>query len=72
MIVSSTIDLSRLPAPAVVETLSFEAIFAAHRDDFLARWATRREADPSLPAIDSLDLDSDPLAIAFRPRPGAS
>lgn len=66
MIASSQIDLSRLAAPEVVETLSFEAIFAALVDDFLGRWDALRASRPDLPAIDTLDLDSDPLAIAFQ------
>lgn len=51
------IDLDTLPPPAVVETLSFEAIFSAARDDLAQRLR------PHLPDIDAiLQLESDPLA----------
>ncbi|MDF1583896.1 MAG: baseplate J/gp47 family protein [Methyloprofundus sp.] len=46
---TTTIDLSRLPPPAIVETLDFELIFAAMRDDLLLR-------DPSFSAL----VESDP------------
>ncbi|RJF81130.1 baseplate assembly protein [Azospirillum cavernae] len=47
---SSSIDLSSLPAPAVVEPLSFDSVVAAMRADFLARY----------PAFSAM-LDSDPV-----------
>lgn len=47
---STAIDLSRLPAPDVVEALDFEAIFADLRDDFAARF----------PAF-SANVESDPI-----------
>ena len=49
-------DLQTLPAPSVVETLSFEAIVAAAKADFAERLR------PHLPAIDEiLTLESDPV-----------
>lgn len=45
----SAIDLSQIAAPAVVETLDYEAILQAMRDDLVAR-------DPSFTAL----LESDP------------
>ncbi|MDP3229380.1 MAG: baseplate J/gp47 family protein [Acidovorax sp.] len=50
------IDLQTLPAPSVVETLSFETILAAAKADFAERMR------PHLPAIDEiLSLESDPV-----------
>ncbi|MDA8444762.1 baseplate J/gp47 family protein [Paracidovorax valerianellae] len=50
------IDLQTLPAPAVVEALSFEAILAEAKADFAERMR------PHLPAIDDiLALESDPV-----------
>lgn len=46
------IDLSRLPAPLVVEALDFETIYAAMKADLLSR-------DPSL---DAVALESEPAA----------
>lgn len=48
----SVIDLSRLPAPAVVETLDYEAILAALKADLIAR-------APELAPV--LALESEPL-----------
>ena len=50
------IDLHALPAPQVVEPLSFEAIFAAARADFAA---SMREHLPSIDDI--LKLESEPV-----------
>lgn len=49
---TTAIDLSRLPAPQVVEALDFESIFEAMRDQLL-------ELDPEL--ADTLGLESEPL-----------
>ncbi len=50
------IDLQTLPAPSVVETLSYEVILAAAKADFAERMR------PHLPAIDEiLSLESDPV-----------
>lgn len=46
---SPALDLSALPAPAIVEQLSFEAILAAMQADLLARWpdfSATVESDP--------------------------
>jgi len=48
--VGSAIDLSKLPPPQVVEELDYEAILAAMKADFIARW-------PNF----SADLESEPL-----------
>lgn len=50
------IDLTTLPAPRVVEPLSYEAILAAAKADFAERLR------PHLPSIDDiLQLESDPV-----------
>ena len=50
------IDLTTLPAPRVVELLSYEAILAAAKADFAERMR------PHLPNIDDiLALESDPV-----------
>lgn len=48
----SSIDLARLPAPNVIQTVDYEAELAALRADLLAK-------DPTLAAV--LDLESEPL-----------
>lgn len=50
-ILSTSIDLSRLPAPNVVETLSFETILKEMRDDLVARY-------PAIAGV--IDLESEP------------
>lgn len=57
------IDLTQLAAPQAVETLDYEALVADYKADFLARWEVARAADPTLPAYDTLDLETDPIAI---------
>lgn len=52
---STAIDLSRLPPPDVVETLSFEAILARRRADFLARYPQFTAFVESDPAIKLLE-----------------
>ncbi|MEL7896039.1 baseplate assembly protein [Vreelandella neptunia] len=49
---NSPIDLSRLPAPNIIEPLDFEQIFAALRTDLISR-------EPEL--ADTLALESEPL-----------
>ena len=62
----TVIDLSQLPAPTAIEDLSFETILAAIKADFLARWDRARADDPTLPAYDTLDLETDPVAILMQ------
>lgn len=52
---STAVDLSRLPAPDVVETLDFETILARLKADFLARWPAFDafvESDPALKLLE--------------------
>lgn len=62
----TVIDLSQLEAPSAVETFEFEAIVNDIKADFLLRWDSARAANPSLPAYDTLDLESDAVAILIQ------
>lgn len=55
-----------LPPPQIIEELDFEAIYAAIKADFLARWDELRADDPALPAFNTLDLDSEPVAAVLQ------
>ncbi|MES5046516.1 baseplate J/gp47 family protein [Rhizobium nepotum] len=57
------IDLSRLPVPDAIETLSAEAMIAAFKARFLQVWETQRQLDPALPAYETLDLETDSANI---------
>lgn len=59
----TAIDVSRLPAPEIIEALDFETLLAAFKLRFLAFWNAQRAIDPSLPAYDTLDLETDPAVI---------
>ncbi|SCM75443.1 putative phage-related baseplate assembly protein [uncultured Pleomorphomonas sp.] len=59
-----TIDLSRLPAPTVIEALDFETLQAAFLARFAAAWAEARAIDPTLPEWDVGTLETDPTVIA--------
>ncbi len=53
---STAIDLSRLPAPDIVEALDFESILAARKADFLARFPEFTafvESDPALKLLEA-------------------
>ncbi len=52
----STINISRLPAPDVVETIDFEAIYAARKDELIARFPPEHQAEVS----ETLTLESEP------------
>lgn len=60
------IDLSRLPLPAALEALDYEALFSLYVGRFLDVWADERVADPSLPDFNVLTLRSDPVAVTLR------
>lgn len=60
----STIDLSRLPAPAIIEALSYETLQSAFLARFSTVWTAARAIDPSLPAYDVGVLETDPIVIA--------
>lgn len=55
----ASIDFSKLPAPAVVETLSFEDILAERKADLISRYAFDTEKQEQIAA--TLELESEPL-----------
>lgn len=55
---STTIDLSRIPAPAAIEPLDFETLFTAYRDRFTAAWLELRADE-----YDVGMLETDPAMI---------
>lgn len=59
----TTIDLSRLPAPAILETLDYEVMQAGFLARFKARWEIERTIDPTLPLWDVDALETDPVVI---------
>lgn len=59
----TSIDLSRLPPPDAIEALDFETMLAAFKTRFLAYWDAQRVIDPTLPAYNTIELESDPAAI---------
>ncbi|WP_336810935.1 baseplate J/gp47 family protein [Bosea sp. MMO-172] len=63
MTTHSVIDLSRVPAPDAIEALDFETLLAQFKARFLAWWEIERERDPTLPAYDVPDLETDPVII---------
>ncbi|THK38652.1 baseplate assembly protein [Ensifer sp. MPMI2T] len=66
MTYSSTVDLSQLPPPSLVEVIDFESIYDAMVAEFHRLWAEKRAARPELPEINVLNLETDPLATAFQ------
>lgn len=57
------VDLSLLPAPAVIEELDFEAIVARQKAKFQELWEAVRVTYPDLPAYDVAMLETDPAII---------
>lgn len=55
---STAVDLSRLPAPDIVETLDFETILAARTADFLSRYPEFTAFVESDPAIKLLEMSA--------------
>jgi phage-related baseplate assembly protein len=62
----TTIDLSRVKVPAVIETQSFEALRTAFIDRFIDEWTATRITNPALPIYDAQDIQADPYVIAGR------
>lgn len=62
----TAIDLSRLPAPSAIDTLSFDELLQEAIDRFVADYAEARAIDPSLPAYSVEMLPTDPAIIELR------
>jgi phage-related baseplate assembly protein len=60
------IDLSQLPPPQLIDIISFEAVLAAAKSYVQDVWAVLRARRPDLPALDTLDLESEPIAIVLQ------
>lgn len=58
-----TADLSRLPAPTIIEPLDFETLKAGFLARFAAAWTEARAIDPTLPEWDVSGLETDPAVI---------
>ncbi|MFG1318000.1 baseplate J/gp47 family protein [Xanthobacter autotrophicus] len=54
-------DLAGLPPAQAIEELDHQAIVDQMLADFTARWNVLRDANPDLPAIDVLGLESEPI-----------
>lgn len=54
-------DLAGLPPAQAIEELDHQAIVDEMLADFTARWNVLRAANPDLPAIDVLGLESEPI-----------
>ena len=59
---TDTIDLSRLPAPIVVEALDFETLYAERKANLVALFPADQQADIAA----TLELESEPLAVLLQ------
>lgn len=59
-----TIDLTRLPAPSIIEALDYEGLQAAFVARFIAHWEIERGRDPDLPLYNVESLETDDMIIA--------
>lgn len=57
------IDLNTLPAPAVVQELSYESIVSRQASQFQQHWSDLRQTYPDLPDYDVSMLETDPAVI---------
>lgn len=57
------IDLSRLPAPLIIEALDYEGLQSSFLERFRASWSALRATYPDLPAYDVEMLETDPVVI---------
>lgn len=59
----AVLDITTLPAPAVIQEVDYEAILARQKAQFLTEWNALRVTYPELPAYDTLSIESDPVGI---------
>jgi phage-related baseplate assembly protein len=57
------VDLTQLPAPQLIDTISYEAILAELKAWVLMKWAEVRVARPDLPPLETLTLETEPITI---------
>ncbi|PWV97706.1 phage-related baseplate assembly protein [Hoeflea marina] len=58
-----SIDLSRVPVPAIIEPLNAQSLIAQFIARFTAIWEDARADNPTLPAYDVEQLETDPVII---------
>jgi len=63
----SMIDLTRLPAPTIIEEIDYEAMQRAFLARYKAQWTIESTVDPTLPQWDVDELETDPVVIASQP-----
>ncbi|TRL35528.1 baseplate assembly protein [Rhizobium straminoryzae] len=66
MYAPTTIDLSRLPAPTAIETISLEQLESDYKARFLTEWAAQQAIDPTLPDFTEADLATHPAIVVGR------
>lgn len=59
---ATAIDLSRLPAPTVVEVIDFETLYAQRKAALIALYPADQQAEVAA----TLELESEPLAISLQ------
>ncbi|HEY8136265.1 MAG TPA: baseplate J/gp47 family protein [Methylocystis sp.] len=65
---SFTIDLTRVPAPQIIETFGFDRLLSDTRDKFLEYWAAERTKNPALPAYNVEKLRGNPVNFILSSR----
>lgn len=61
----TSLNLSSLPLPDVIETLDHDEIYDLLTRTFLELWAEKRVLKPELPEINVLNLETDPTAVVL-------
>lgn len=59
----AVLDITTLPAPAVIQEVDYEVILARQKAQFITEWNALRVTFPELPAYDTLSIESDPVGI---------
>lgn len=59
----AVLDITTLPAPAVIQEVDYELILARQKAQFITEWNALRVTFPELPAYDTLSIESDPVGI---------
>jgi phage-related baseplate assembly protein len=62
----SVIDLTQLPPPQVIDPLDYNTVIQARLDLVTQLWTAFQAQNPSLPNLDTLDLQSEPITIVLQ------
>lgn len=62
---TTTVDLSRIPLPAAIEAITYEARLDAFIGRFVTAWDTLRVLRPELPLYDVETLETDPAVVVL-------